>query len=96
MSSEAGITQLCVTLYCVSSRNITFSLPTDLLRQAKIYAAEHDTTVNALIRDLLEERVSREKRVRAAAERLLEIADRAPLFTADPHSFTREDLHDRR
>jgi plasmid stability protein len=77
-------------------RNITFSLPAGLIRQAKIYAAEHDTTMNALVRQLLQEALSRDSRARAAADRLLALADRGPYFTTDPGSIRREELHERR
>jgi plasmid stability protein len=80
----------------VESRNITFHLPADLIRQAKVYAAEHDTTVNALVRELLQEKLSSEERARAAAQRLLELAERGPHFTTDPGSIRREDLYERR
>ena len=76
-------------------RNITFNLPADLVRQAKIYAAEHDTTMNALVRQLLQDALSRDSRARAAADRLLALADQGPYFTIDPGSVRREDLHER-
>jgi plasmid stability protein len=79
----------------VESRNITFSLPADLIRQAKVYAAEHDTTINTLVRELLQERLNREGRARAAADRLLALADRGPYFAADPGSIRREELYER-
>lgn len=77
-------------------RNITFSLPADLIRSARIYAAEHDTTINGFVRDLLEEALSRENRAQVAAKRLLAIAEGGPYFTTDPASIRREDLHERR
>ena len=80
----------------METRNITFSLPADLVLQAKVYAAEHDITVNALVRELLREALIREGRARAAADRLLALADRGPYFTADPGSIRREELHERR
>jgi plasmid stability protein len=80
----------------VSSRNITFNLPADLIRQAKIHAAERDTTVNALVRELLQEALTRDGRARAAADRLLALADRGPYFTTDPGSIRREELYERR
>jgi plasmid stability protein len=80
----------------VATRNITFSLPEDLVRDAKVYAAQHDTTVNALVRELLQTHVSAEARARAAAERFLAIADRGPYFTADPGAIRREELYERR
>lgn len=73
-------------------RNITFSLPEDLLRAAKVYAAEHDTNVNALVKDLLTDKLTAEARSRLAARKLLAIAARGPYFNTDPGSFRREDL----
>jgi plasmid stability protein len=84
-----------VTLIYVLSRNLTLNLPADLIRQAKIHAAEHDTTVNALVRELLQEALTRDGRARAAADRLLALADRGPYFTADPGSIRREELYER-
>lgn len=80
----------------MEKRRITLSLPADLVKQAKVYAAERDTTVEALIRELLHETLTRNDRVRAAGERLLALADRGPFFTADPRSFSREEVHERR
>lgn len=77
------------------TRNVTFSLPADLLRQAKIYAAEHDTTVNALVRTILQERLTSEGRARAAALRVLEIADHGPHSPIDPGSIRRKELYER-
>src|SRR5690242_4516782 len=50
----------------VKTRNITLSLPVDLIREAKVYAAQHDTTINAFVKDLLQEALSAESRARAA------------------------------
>lgn len=80
----------------MATRNITFSLPEDLVRDAKIYAAQHDTTINSLVRELLREQVSGDARARAAAERFLALADRGPYFTIDPASIRREELYERR
>jgi plasmid stability protein len=80
----------------MKTRNITFSLPTDLIRKAKVYAAEHDTTINALVRELLQDKLQSASRTRAAAERLLAIAKEGPLFTIDPGSISREEIHERR
>ncbi len=80
----------------METRNITLNLPSDLLQRAKIFAAEHATTVNALVRELLQDKLTREARSRAAADRLLEIAGRGPYFSADPASFRREEWHERR
>jgi len=95
-NGEVQATWLCVTLDGVKLRNITFSLPAELIRGARIYAAERDTTINSVVRDLLEEALSRENRARVAADRLLAIAERGPYFTSDLREIRREELHERR
>jgi plasmid stability protein len=77
-------------------RNITLSLPADLIRQAKIYAAEHDITVNALIRELLEGKLSETERARAAGKAFLEIARCGPNSPVDPGSIRREEIYEER
>jgi plasmid stability protein len=79
----------------VDTRNITFSLPSDLIRKAKVYAAEHDTTINTLVRELLQDALERESRMQAAVNQLLVLADRGPYFTTDPGSIPREELYER-
>ena len=48
-------------------KNITLAIEEDVLRGARVYAAEHDTTVNALVRDFLA-RLAREKQAAAELE----------------------------
>ena len=48
---------MSATLVHMSSRNITLSLPADLIRRAKVYAAAHDTSISAMVADLLGSRV---------------------------------------
>jgi plasmid stability protein len=84
----------------MAKRNITLSLPTDLIRQAKVYAAEHDTTVNALVRELLEEKLGvidekKLERIREAGRRILEIARKGPSSPVDPGTISREEMHER-
>jgi hypothetical protein len=52
--------------------------------------------VNALVRKLLEEALSDDRRTRAAADRLLAIAEHGPYFKRDPRSVHREEMHERR
>jgi plasmid stability protein len=88
-------TQRCDTLDCVKSRNVTFNLPEELLRAAKMYAAEHGTTVNSLVKGLLEQKLTAEGRSRVAVETLLAIAVRGPFFSVNPGSISREESHER-
>jgi plasmid stability protein len=80
----------------VETRNLTLSLPTELIKQAKVYAAQHDTTVNALVRELLKEKVSAAARAERAVHRLLEIAARGPFSDVAPSTIDRDELHERR
>lgn len=80
----------------MAARNITLSLPDDLIRKAKVHAAQRNSTVNALVRKLLEEALSDDRRTRAAADRLLTIAEGGPYFERDPRSVRREEIHERR
>ena len=86
---------MCVTLTYVATRNITLNLPVELIRQAKIYAAEHETSVNAVVRDLLQDALQSKSATRIAAKRFLALSDSGPLFTGDPGSISREELHER-
>lgn len=80
----------------MQKRNITLSLPVDLIRQAKVYAATHDTTINRLVSDLLMETVARDKQAQAGAKRLLELAKAGPYFTGDLRKISRDEIHERR
>jgi plasmid stability protein len=74
-------------------KNLTLHLPVDLIRRTKVYAAQHDTSINSVVRDLLEQLVSSEDQYRTAADRLLELADQGPYTNVDPASIRREDIY---
>jgi hypothetical protein len=80
----------------VETRNVTITLPAELIRAARVFAAERDTTLNALLRELLQERLQREGRMQAAVHRMLNIADQGPWSDTDPGSIRREELYERR
>lgn len=79
----------------METRNLTLSLPSELIKKAKIYAAEHDTSVNAVVRELLQEKIAGESKAQAAGRRILEIAERGPFSDFDPSSISRDELHER-
>lgn len=79
----------------METRNLTLNLPKELVRKAKVYAAQHDTSVNSLVRELLEEKVSGKETVLAAGKRILEISKRGPHSSEDISAFRREDLYER-
>lgn len=78
----------------VETRNLTLHLPADLIRRAKVYAAQNDTTINSVVKELLEQRVSREDRMRLAADRILAVADQGPLTSEDPGGISREAIYE--
>jgi plasmid stability protein len=86
---------MCGTLILVAARNITFKLPSDLLTKAKVYAAQHDTTVNALVRELLEQKLTSDDEVQEAVDRILAVVDQGPYFTADLSTIDRDEYHRR-
>ena len=78
------------------SRNVTLSLPSDLLRKAKIIAAERGTSVSALLKDALQEVVARDGGYAAARRRSLSrLAEGSDLGTRGRPRWSREELHGR-
>jgi plasmid stability protein len=77
-------------------KNLTLRLPADLIRKSKVYAAQRDTSINTIVKELLEQVVSGEDKVRAAGARILAIARRGPGSRVDPGLITREEMHERR
>jgi plasmid stability protein len=82
------------TLIYVELRNVTLSLPAELVKKAKVYAAQNDTTINGVVRDLLEEAVAGKDRQRAAVAEFLAIAKQMRSRT-DPGKIRRDELHER-
>jgi hypothetical protein len=77
-------------------KNITLSIEENTLHQVRKYAAEHNTTVNALVREFLK-RKAREsdtgKRRREAAARLLELSRKSKGRMEKGWKFDREKLY---
>jgi len=78
----------------MKTRNITLRLPADLLKKAEVYASENDTTINALVKELLARKLTGSARTEAAIRRFLAITDGGPLFKGDL-KFSREELYKR-
>lgn len=87
---------MCATLIVVAARNITFKLPAELLTKAKVYAAQHDTTVNSLVRELLEQKLNSDDEMQAAVDRILASAAKGPYFNEDLSTIDRDEYHARR
>ena len=74
--------------------NVTLTIDADLLREARILAAEEGTSVSGLLRNRLEELVRRHKAYDAARRRALSrLRTGYDLQWAPPRS--RDELHER-
>ena len=74
--------------------NVTLTIDADLLREARILAAEEGTSVSGLLRDRLEELVRRHKAYDAARRRALaRLRKGYDLQWTPPRS--RDELHER-
>jgi hypothetical protein len=75
-------------------KNITLSVEEQVLERVKVYAAEHRTTVNALVRNYLERIARSEDRAREAMRELRALSDRSTAEVG-PITWRRDELYDR-
>jgi hypothetical protein len=81
-------------------KNITLTIDEETLKAARIYAAEHDTTVSALVRQYLAN-LARTRSESSAAERarigeaLVALSERSPGRLGD-WKWNREDIYNER
>ena len=78
------------------TRNITLSLPEEVLREAKVVAARRGTSVSGLLAGALSEIVERESGYAAAKERsLATLGGGRDLGTGGEIRWSRDELHER-
>lgn len=75
--------------------NLTITIDDEALKKARIRALEQGTSVNALLRDYLENFAGVHDRQLRAAQRILELSSRAQSGSGG-HSWRRDELHERR
>jgi metal-responsive CopG/Arc/MetJ family transcriptional regulator len=75
-------------------KNVTIALDESLLREARRIAADRSTTLNAMIREFLEELAQRESRAVKARDRIVELC-RATQAEVGPRTWSRDELHER-
>lgn len=75
-------------------KNITLAIDEDVLSEVRKYAADHGTTVNALVREALQRVADRAKSQRQGWDELFRLADESRLEVG-PITWKREDLYDR-
>jgi hypothetical protein len=77
------------------SKNLTLALPEDLMRKARIQAAEEGITLSEMVRRLLQEHLGGQARLGEAVEDLIRIAEKSGAEMGG-RTWTRDDIYDRR
>jgi hypothetical protein len=78
------------------NRNITLSLPRELLRQIKRLAADRDTSVSAMMIEALKSLADEDRRYSAARKQALAALRTArSLGTGGRRTWSRDELHER-
>jgi len=87
---------MCDTLNYVKNakRNLTLSLPSDLIRDAKVRAAERGMSLNAWIQQALDRTLRFDRDYVAAGEKFLNASAKG-LYSLPKKRWKREDLHNR-
>lgn len=75
-------------------RNITLSVDEEVLAAVRRYTAEHNSSVNALVREYLANLAGHQDRARRARARLLQLSKQSQARLGKK-TWTREDLHER-
>jgi serine/threonine-protein kinase RIO1 len=75
--------------------NITLNMPDDVLDEARVYAAERKTTVNALVRNYLTSITSQRKRAKEAMAELREMSEKTESRLGPNFRFDRASLYER-
>ncbi len=75
-------------------KNVTLSIDEDVLLTVRKYAAERNSSVNALVREFLTAIAQREDRAKKARQRIRELSDNSTARIGSK-SWTRDELHAR-
>ncbi len=75
-------------------QNVTIALEEEIVRKSRRIAAERSTSLNAMIRQYLEQLVDREAHAAKARRRIALLARRSGAEVG-PRRWTRDELHER-
>ena len=75
-------------------KNITLSIDEDVLNAVRRHAAEHHSTVNALVREYLTNLAQHEDRAKTARKRLRQLSQQSD-GRLGRKTWSRKDLHER-
>lgn len=80
----------------MEKRNITLSLPRSLLKKAKMMTARREESLSQLVKEAIEEKLSRDTGYKKAKERHLRLLRRGfDLGTNGNFRLLREEVHER-
>ncbi|MEB3069759.1 DUF6364 family protein [[Mycobacterium] vasticus] len=79
----------------MASKNITLTMPAELVRRAKVLAAQRDTSVSGLVARLLEQLVGEVDDYDEVAEREHRMMSGEAGLQIGPITWSRNDLHQR-
>src|ERR687891_619487 len=74
-------------------KNITLAIDEDVLREVRKYAAERETTVNALVRDYFNELAERRDRSARARAELARMSDESEARLGPDWKWNREEIY---
>lgn len=75
--------------------NLTITVDEQTLKRARMRALQEDTSVNAVLREYLEEYAGRRRERREAGRRLLELTENSGMSSEGKGLPRREELYDR-
>ena len=75
-------------------KNVTVSLPADVARWARVWAAEHDSSVSRMLGDLLRQRMESERTYEVAMRSYLAEGPQTLKLPAERYP-TRDEVHER-
>ena len=75
-------------------KNVTLAVDEALLREARRIAADRSTTLNAMIREFLEDLARQESRAAKARHRIVDMCKKSQAEVG-PRSWSRDEIHER-
>lgn len=82
---------LCTHTMC-AMKNVTLSIPDELLARSREYAKKHGTTLNQMIRDLLKRNVSSEES--SIADAIISHTEKTAI-SMKGHTWNRDDAYEK-
>ena len=76
-------------------KNITLAIDDGVLDKVRKYAAKHETTVNAIVREHLEQIAKNNDRLKQAVEQMRRLSENSTARLGPDYKWNREDCYER-